>query len=195
MSWISSAGVARAGARAVLAGDGVLAIISFHSLEDRHGQASLPGSRALGAIDQEAAGGGAGGAGVEPAGTQRQAARGERLLIRLESTGGDDVVKRSRPFLVLWSLAVVASVAAFVLHLGCAAARFSSATRWVGSATSKRDSVKPSACLELEVASFQNPQRVEMIAKTLLGMQAPTPDRIIPMRAVVDAEDQDKTAA
>ena len=42
--------------------------------------------------------------------------------------------------------------------------------------------------LELEVASFQNPQRVEVIAKTLLGMQSPTPDRIVPMRPIVEQE-------
>jgi len=43
--------------------------------------------------------------------------------------------------------------------------------------------------LQLEAASFRSPQRVEVIAKTLLGMQAPTSDRIIPMRAVVEANE------
>jgi len=35
--------------------------------------------------------------------------------------------------------------------------------------------------LTLEAASFKTPERVEIVARTLLGMEAPTPDRIIPV--------------
>jgi hypothetical protein len=34
--------------------------------------------------------------------------------------------------------------------------------------------------LELEVASHKTPERVEFVARTLLGMSEPTPDRILP---------------
>jgi hypothetical protein len=34
--------------------------------------------------------------------------------------------------------------------------------------------------LELEVASHKTPERVDFVARTLLGMSEPTPDRILP---------------
>lgn len=101
-------------------------------------------------------------------------------------------MKRSRPFLVLWSLAVMASVAAFVLHLGLRSRTFQLGYE-MGHARNEQARLRETKrVLELEVASFQNPQRVEVIAKTLLGMHAPTPDRIVPMRAVVDTDDSKK---
>jgi len=93
-------------------------------------------------------------------------------------------VTRSRPFLVLWTLAVLASVAAFVLHLGLRGRIFKLGYD-IGKERSEQARLREAKrVLELEVSSFQNPQRVEVIAKTLLGMQAPTPDRIIPMRSI-----------
>lgn len=97
-------------------------------------------------------------------------------------------MSRSRPFLVLWSLAVAASVAAFVLHLGLRSRTFKLGYE-LGRARNEQAQLRETKrVLELEVASFQNPQRVEVIAKTLLGMQAPTPDRIVPMRPIVDQD-------
>ena len=98
-------------------------------------------------------------------------------------------MKRSRPFLALWSLAVLASVAAFVLHLGLRSRTFQLGYE-MGRARNEQARLRETErVLQLEVASFRNPQRVEVIAKTLLGMQPPTPDRIIPMRAVVDTDE------
>ena len=91
---------------------------------------------------------------------------------------------RSRPFLALWTLAVLASVAAFVLHLGLRGRIFKLGFD-IGKERSEQARLREAKrVLELEVASFQNPQRVEVIAKTLLGMQPPTPDRIIPMKSI-----------
>ena len=93
-------------------------------------------------------------------------------------------MNRSRPFLILWTLAVLASVAAFVLHLGLRGRIFKLGYE-MGKERSEQARLREARrVLELEVASFQNPQRVEVIAKTLLGMQPPTPDRIIPMRSI-----------
>ena len=91
-------------------------------------------------------------------------------------------MRRSRPFLVLWTLAVIASVSAFVLHLGLRSRTFKLGYEMGKERTEQARLRETKRVLELEVASFQNPQRVEIIAKTLLGMQPPTPDRIIPMR-------------
>ena len=35
---------------------------------------------------------------------------------------------------------------------------------------------------ELEAASYQTPRRVEMVARTLLGMTPPPPEKIIPVK-------------
>ncbi len=97
-------------------------------------------------------------------------------------------MSRSRPFLVLWVFAVLACVAAFVLHLGLRSRIFQLGYE-MGRARNEQARLRETErVLQLEVASFQNPQRVEVIAKTLLGMHAPTPDRIIPMRGVADPD-------
>lgn len=103
-------------------------------------------------------------------------------------------MKRTRPFMVLWVLAVTASVAAFVLHLGLRSRTFQLGYEMGRERNEQARLRETKRVLELEVASFQNPQRVEVIAKTLLGMHAPTPDRIIPMRAIVDPDDSKKEA-
>lgn len=98
-------------------------------------------------------------------------------------------MSRSRSFLVLWTLAVAASVAAFVLDLGLRG-RTVQLGYQMGAQRSEQARLREAKrVLELEVASFHNPQRVEVIAKSMLGMQPPSADRIIPMRApTVDNE-------
>ena len=39
--------------------------------------------------------------------------------------------------------------------------------------------------LELEAASYKTPERVEIVARTLLGMEPPPPERIVPLGAAV----------
>src|SRR5262249_59513986 len=45
--------------------------------------------------------------------------------------------------------------------------------------------------LELELASHKTPERVDLVARNLLGMSEPTPDRILPAGAE-PADDEDK---
>lgn len=88
--------------------------------------------------------------------------------------------RSERVFLTLWSLAVLAATAAFVLHL---ALRVKSVElgyelgREHGRVARLRE-VKH--VLELEVASHKTPERVEFVARTLLGMSEPSADRILP---------------
>ena len=88
--------------------------------------------------------------------------------------------KSERVFLTLWTLAVLAATAAFVLHLGL---RVKSVElgyelgREHGRVARLRE-VKQ--VLELEVASHKTPERVDFVARTLLGMSEPTADRILP---------------
>ncbi|MFO0658558.1 MAG: cell division protein FtsL [Polyangiaceae bacterium] len=89
-----------------------------------------------------------------------------------------------RPFLVLWVVAVSAAVAAFVLHLALRN-RTMQLGYELGKARAEQARMREvRRVLELEVASYQTPQRVEVVARTLLGMTPPSPDRIFVMPAV-----------
>jgi cell division protein FtsL len=88
------------------------------------------------------------------------------------------------PFLVLWTLAVAASTAAFVLHLGLRG-RTVQLGYELGRARGEQARLREvKRVLELEAASFETPQRVEVVARTLLGMQPPSADRILPMTGI-----------
>ncbi len=86
---------------------------------------------------------------------------------------------RHRPFLALWTLAVVATVAAFVLFLAMRS-RSMHLGYELGRARAEQSRLREARrVLELEVASYQTPQRVEAVARSLLGMAPPAPDRVI----------------
>ncbi len=92
-------------------------------------------------------------------------------------------MKENRPFLLLWTLAVAASVAAFVVHLALRG-RTVQLGYELGRARNEQARLREAKrVLELEAASYKTPQRVEVLARTLLGMQPPSPDRIVPMSA------------
>lgn len=85
----------------------------------------------------------------------------------------------SRSFLALWTLAVLAATSAFVLYL---ALRVQSVQLGydlgrVHTRVARLREVK--RVLELELASYKTPERVDLVARTLLGMSEPTPDRIL----------------
>lgn len=89
-----------------------------------------------------------------------------------------------RPFLVLWVLAVTAGVAAFVLHLAMRSKAMNMGYE-LGRARAEQARLREvRRVLELEVASYHTPQRVEVVARTLLRMEPPSPDRIIAMAPV-----------
>ncbi|MDI1481521.1 cell division protein FtsL [Polyangium sp. y55x31] len=97
---------------------------------------------------------------------------------------------KQRPFLALWCLAVVASVAAFVVHLGLRG-RIVDLGYKLGRARAEQGRLREvKRVLSLEAASYETPQRVEMVARTLLGMTPPPPERVIPVRWVVKIQDE-----
>ncbi|MDI3287872.1 cell division protein FtsL [Polyangium sp. 15x6] len=97
---------------------------------------------------------------------------------------------KQRPFLALWSLAVVASVAAFVVHLGLRG-RIVDLGYKLGRARAEQGRLREvKRVLSLEAASYETPQRVEMVARTLLGMTPPPPERVVPVRWVVKIQDE-----
>jgi len=96
-------------------------------------------------------------------------------------------VRSRRPFIALWTLAVAATVAAFVLHLALRGRNVQMGYA-LGKARNEQAALREvKRVLELEAASYETPQRVETVARTLLGMQAPAADRIIPVGGMVIA--------
>ena len=89
---------------------------------------------------------------------------------------------KQRPFLALWTLAVIATVAAFVLHLGLRGRTVDLGYK-LGRARAEQARLREvKRVLSLEAASYETPQRVEMVARTLLGMNPPPPERVIPLK-------------
>jgi len=105
-------------------------------------------------------------------------------------------VRNQRPFIALWTVAVAATVAAFVLHLALRGKNVQMGYA-LGKARTEQAALREvKRVLELEAASYETPQRVEVVARTLLGMQAPSADRIIPIGGLyVSAQDVQTGAA
>ena len=89
---------------------------------------------------------------------------------------------KRRRFVVLWTLAVAATVSAFIVHLALRGRTVDLGYR-LGKARAEQARLREVKRVhELEAASFQTPQRVEMVARTLLGMTPPPPEKVIPIR-------------
>ncbi len=105
-------------------------------------------------------------------------------------------MKGSRPFLVLWTLAVAATAAAFVFYLALRV-RSVDLGYELGRSHKRVGRLREvKRVLELEVASHKTPERVDTVARSLLGMAEPTPDRILsagPMPTVADSEEDEST--
>ena len=89
---------------------------------------------------------------------------------------------KQRPFLALWTLAVIATVAAFVLHLALRGRTVDLGYKLGRTRAEQARLREVKRVLSLEAASYQTPQRVEMVARTLLGMTPPPAERVFPMR-------------
>ena len=95
--------------------------------------------------------------------------------------------------MLLWVLAVGACVTAFVVHLALRGRTVDVGYR-LGKARAEQARLREvKRVLELEAASYQTPKRVEMVARTLLAMTPPPPEKVIPIRLrkpVVDKSDE-----
>jgi hypothetical protein len=80
---------------------------------------------------------------------------------------------------VLWTLAVVAATTAFTLHLALRVRSIELGYELgrVHGRVARLREVK--RVLELELASYETPERVDLIARSLLGMSEPSADRIL----------------
>jgi cell division protein FtsL len=92
-------------------------------------------------------------------------------------------LKRARVFLIHWTLAVVAASFAFVVHLAMRG-RTVSLGYELGKARQEQARLREVKRVhELEAASYKTPQRVEIVARSLLGMEPPGADRIVSVHA------------
>ncbi len=103
---------------------------------------------------------------------------------------------KQRPFLALWTLAVIATVIAFVLHLGLRSRTVDIGYK-LGRARKEQARLREvKRVLSLEAASYRTPDRVEMVARSLLGMTPPPQDRVIVLKdAAPVGRENDKTQA
>jgi cell division protein FtsL len=84
-------------------------------------------------------------------------------------------------FLPVWTLAMAATVSAFVVHLALRGKSVQLGYE-LGRARQEQGRLREvKHVLELEAASYKTPERVEIVARTLLGMEPPPPERIVPM--------------
>lgn len=88
---------------------------------------------------------------------------------------------RKTSFVVTWTFVVMATVCAFIVHLALRG-RTVSLGYELGRARAEQSRLREvKRVLELEVASYKTPERVEIVARTLLGMETPPPERIVQM--------------
>jgi cell division protein FtsL len=89
-------------------------------------------------------------------------------------------MRNVRPaFLPLWTLAVAATVSAFVVHLALRG-RTVQLGYELGRARQEQARLREvHRVLELEASSYKTPERVEIVARSLLGMEPPPPERIV----------------
>ena len=88
------------------------------------------------------------------------------------------MTERRDPFIVLWTLAVAAATAAFVVYLAMRMKAIEVGYE-LGRAHARVGRLREvKRVLELELASHENPERVNVIAGTLFGMAPPEADRL-----------------
>lgn len=88
---------------------------------------------------------------------------------------------RKSPFVALWILAVVAATSAFVLYLSLRVRSVELGYELGRAHTRVARLREVKRVLELELASHKTPERIDLVARSLLGMSEPTADRLLPM--------------
>ena len=103
-------------------------------------------------------------------------------------------LRRARIFLFNWTLAVVAAAIAFCVHLAMRG-KIVSLGYELGKARQEQARLREvKRVLELESASYKTPERVEIVERSLLGMEPPGADRIVTVHAKVPVDHEAKSA-
>ncbi len=87
--------------------------------------------------------------------------------------------RRANAFLVLWTIAVAAATAAFIFYLAVRVRSIELGYR-LGKAHAEVARLREvKRVLELELSAHETPERVDLVGRTLLGMEEPSPERIL----------------
>lgn len=98
-------------------------------------------------------------------------------------------------FLALWTLAIAATASAFVVHLAMRSKTVQLGYE-LGRARQEQARMRDvKRVLEVEAASYKTPERVEIVARTLLGMERPPPERIVSIGPASGGEPREHLAA
>jgi cell division protein FtsL len=104
-------------------------------------------------------------------------------------------VRLSRAFVSLWTVATIATVSAFVLHLALRGKSVALGYE-LGRARAEGARLREvKRVLQVEAASYKTPERVEIVARTLLAMDPPPPSRIVSLGAVEAVKDSPVTVS
>jgi cell division protein FtsL len=98
-------------------------------------------------------------------------------------------------FLPVWTLVVVATVSAFVVHLALRGKTVQLGYELGRARQEEARLGEVKRVLEVEAASYKTPGRVEIVARTLLGMEPPPAERIVPMAATPAVPEHDHLVA
>ncbi|HEX2880950.1 MAG TPA: hypothetical protein VHO25_15570 [Polyangiaceae bacterium] len=97
-------------------------------------------------------------------------------------------MRNKSPFLVLWTLAVAAATTAFCTYLALRVRSIELGYE-LGRAHAQLSRLRETErVLQLELHSHKTPERVDLIARTLLGMDTPTADRVFPAGSMPQAQ-------
>lgn len=89
--------------------------------------------------------------------------------------------RRDNVFLLLWTLAVLASTAAFLFYLVVRVKAVELGYE-LGQSHQKLARLREvERVLSLELGAHRTPERVDLIARALFGMQEPAPERVRPL--------------
>lgn len=100
----------------------------------------------------------------------------------------------STRFLSLWTLAVVAAVSAFILQLALRVRSVELGYELGRSHVTVARLREVKRVLELELASHKTPERVDLVARTLLGMSEPSADRVLKAGPLPELEDGEENS-
>ncbi len=101
--------------------------------------------------------------------------------------------KKAHVFLTLWTLAIIATSSAFVVHLALRG-RTVSLGYELGRARSEQARLREvKRVLQVEAASYKTPERVELVARTLLGMDPAPPERMLSLSPLAPQPDDPRS--
>ena len=98
--------------------------------------------------------------------------------------------RRSGRFVALWTLAVFATAAAFILYLALRSRAVELGYK-LGRARARQSQLRETRrVLQVEAVAYRNPERVEALAKGVLQLEEAPPQRIFVVGAPIEATEK-----